>query len=105
MLEADGPDAARRAAQALQADRLDHFYDPRRRIGKAIGPMLGAGQAVVWDVYLFFPTGSRWKESAPSPVDWAHQLDARWADAARYRWEGELTDWLHQATRGHATGD
>jgi len=105
MLPADGPDSARRAGQALQAGHLTHFYDPRRRVGKAIAPRLGAARAVVWDVYLFYPSGSRWEKPAPSPADWAHQLDAAWADAAHYRWEDELTRWLNQATRGHESGD
>ena len=98
MLRGDGPDSARTAAQSLQANHLVHFYDPRRRIGKAFAPRLNAGRAVVWDVYLFFPVGSRWEESAPSPAQWAHQLDATWADAARFRWDEELSRWLHKVT-------
>jgi len=98
MLRADGTDSARRAARALQADHLEHFYDPRRRVGKAISPRLGAGRAVVWDVYLFYPSGRQWEEPAPSPADWAHQLDAKWADGARFRWEENLTHWLHRVT-------
>jgi hypothetical protein len=102
MLHADGPDSTRRASQALQAGHLAHFYDPRRRVGKAVAPRLGAGRAVVWDVYLYFLAGSRWEEPAPSPADWAHQLDAKWADVARFRWEEDLTHWLHRVTEGPA---
>ncbi len=99
MLRGDSLDSARRAAHPLRADRLLHFYDPRRRIGKAIAPNLSAGHAVVWDVYLVFPMGIRWEVSAPSPEDWAHQLDATWADVSRFRWDEDLEDWLQRVTK------
>ncbi len=101
MLRDDSLDTAHRAALDLQADRLVHFHDPRRRVGKAIAPRLNAGRAVVWDVYLYFPVHSRWEDAAPSPEDWAHQLEAEWADVARYRRGDDLTRWLDEVSQSH----
>jgi len=98
ILRTDGPDAAARAAQGLQGDQVCHFYDPRRRIGKAFAPSLGAGGALVWDVYLLFPAGRRWEEAPPPPAEWAHQLDAPWAEPSRFHVEDDLDDWLRRLT-------
>ena len=98
ILRADGPDTASRAALGLPSDRVRHFYDPHRRIGKAFAPSLNAGGALVWDVYLFFPPGSRWEAKPAPPADWAHQLGAPWADASRFRSGKNLDQWLRQVT-------
>ena len=98
ILRADGPGSASRAASALPGDGVRHFYDPRRRIGKAFAPSLRAQGALVWDVYLIFPPGGRWEEAPPPPAEWAHQLDAAWADASRFHTEDDLDHWLRQVT-------
>ena len=97
MLRTDNAAAAEAQAASLQHDRLQHFRDPHRRAGKAIGGMLGAGGAVVWDTYLLFPREAEWKEGPPSPIQWAHQLSATWADPARFRWRDDLAIWLREA--------
>lgn len=94
VLPGDGAGAAVGQSEALRDESLRHFYDPRRRVGKALAPGLGAGRAVVWDTYLYFPSGVQWDDLPPLPEDWAHQLGAAWADPARFRSKGGLLDWL-----------
>lgn len=97
MLPADGLETAAGQAGALHADGLRHFHDPRRRVGKALAPTVGADRAVVWDTYLFFHPDALWADSPPPPEDWAHQLHAAWADPGRHRWGDTLLTWLQQA--------
>jgi len=78
---------------------LHHFHDPRRRIGKAFALVLGAGGALVWDVYLAFHPGSNWEREPPSPADWAHQLHAAWAAPERFRAKEDLEGWLRRAVK------
>lgn len=96
MRRTDSVEAAGEMAASLHHERLTHFHDPRRRAGKAFGPTLQTGGAVVWDSYLFFPPGATWDEEAPRPTDWAHQLTSGWADPTRYRWKDELIAWMRR---------
>ncbi len=96
MRPADGVQVAGAQTGALVADRLIHFHDPRRRAGKALASAVGAGRSVVWDTYLFFAPGVRWEQTPPAPEDWAHQLDAPWAEAERFRQGDQLSEWLRQ---------
>lgn len=100
MLPGDGAEVAAAQANALPTGSVAHFYDPRRRSGKALSSVVGAGRSVVWDTYLWFAPGVEWGQAPPAPEDWAHQLDAAWADPDRFRWDDELTAWLRQAA-GH----
>lgn len=97
MLRTDSAGAVEEIAASMRHENLVHFHDPRRRAGKAFGPVLNAGGAVVWDSYLLFPSGMTWNEAPPIPADWAHQLRSAWADPARFRWKDDLTDWLQAA--------
>jgi hypothetical protein len=105
MLRTDSLAAAEAEAAALSHSRLQHFHDPRRRLGKAIGGALGTGRAVVWDTYLFYAPRATWIDEPPPPIDWAHQVRAGWADPARFRWKDDLTTWLEEVVSGIAGGD
>jgi hypothetical protein len=94
---ADGSAAAGHASRKIAGGGLYHLHDPRRRIGKAYAAWLGAGGALVWDVYLIFPAGERWEATPPPPLDWAHQLGAAWAPPGRYHADDDLQHWLRQA--------
>ena len=63
-----------------------------RHLGKIIAESLGVSNAIVWDTYLFYDKGSEWKERAPTPLDWAHQLDDPWADPSHFAW-GDYIGW------------
>jgi hypothetical protein len=103
MLRTDSAGAAEEIAASIHHERLTHFHDPRRRVGKAFGPTLQTGGAVVWDSYLAFRPGVTWDEAPPFPADWAHQLRSAWADPARFRWKDDLTAWLREAATRAAT--
>ena len=84
MLPGDCENAARSATALIPDARASHYYDPDRRVGRALASRMGGEGKVAWDIYLFFPPGITWKDEAPLPVDWVHQLgDAAWADPAR----------------------
>lgn len=86
MLAADSLEAARGSARALQALGLQHFYDPRRMIGRAVARSLGGEGEVAWDMYLLYGRTAVWGRRPPAPLAWVHQLDgAPWACVARYR--------------------
>jgi hypothetical protein len=100
MLARDNLEAARRAAGSLVDERVRHFHDPRRRVGKAFGRPLGSGGAVVWDSYMLFDRVTRWDDAPPPPAEWAHQLHAPWADRTRFRSAEALAAWLEGAIGG-----
>ena len=82
MLPLDNRLTARWQAGKIADARVRHFYDPHRRVGKALGDSLGAPGKPWWDVYLFYAAGSEWGDQPPTPIRWAHQLSDTWADPA-----------------------
>ena len=48
--------------------------------GKAFAGSLGHKDKVAWDIYLFYPEKSMWKELPPQPEAYMHQLRDSWAD-------------------------
>ena len=56
------------------------FWDPRQLAGKAFAGSLGHGGKVAWDIYLFYPAKSVWRERPPHPEVFMHQLRNSWAD-------------------------
>jgi hypothetical protein len=81
MLPFDGEAAAHNAAARLIGEdpRVRHFFDPKVRSGEAISATLG-WDSVAWDIYLFFPPGSEWKDRPPQPAGFVHQLGSHAAD-------------------------
>lgn len=75
VLQGDGIEAARRAADDMIADpRVRHFYDPANRSGQAISRSLGWKWVTAWDIYLFYEKGAEWRAELPTPTHWMHQL-------------------------------
>lgn len=97
MLPLDSQFTAQRQAAKIADARVRHFYDPHRRVGKALGEVLGAPGKPWWDVYLFHPAGSEWDDQPPSPVRWAHQLSDTWADPAHRHRGDDLIEQLRKA--------
>ena len=81
MLPLDNLIAAKASARILHDPRVFQFHDPKKRVGKSIAQSLGGQEAVAWDIYLFYASGSEWQGNVPSPIHWAHQLSpSGWAD-------------------------
>lgn len=90
MLAADNEEAANRSARIFRGSQAQQFHDANQSLGKIIAESLGVRNAIAWDTYLFYDKGSEWKEYAPAPLDWAHQLDAPWADPDHFAWGDNL---------------
>ena len=84
MLPVDNRWSVRRRVAEMSDPRARHFHDPRRRAGRALAASLGAPGKILWDAYLLYPQGAVWDATPPAPADWAHQLDADWAERARH---------------------
>jgi hypothetical protein len=84
-LAADSREAAARSAGIFKDSRVCQFYDPQQLSGRAVADSLGWQGRIAWDIYLFYTAGSKWNDTAPSPVDWVHQLEDQWADSDRLR--------------------
>jgi hypothetical protein len=94
MLPLDNRFTAQRQAGKIADARVRHFYDPHRRVARALGDSLGAPGKPWWDVYLFYAAGSEWHDQPPSPVRWAHQLSDTWADPAHCHRGDDLIEQL-----------
>ena len=100
MLPLDNAITAGCLARTIRDPRVHHFDDPQKRAGAAVATSLGATGKVAWDIYLFYPPGSRWQNGLPAPAAWAHQLQgSSWADPLHYN-HGE--DLVRQLTIGLA---
>src|SRR4030067_423346 len=99
MLEADNVAAAENASCRFPAlSTVQHFHDPHRRVGSAVALSMGAPDKVAWDFYLLYPNGLQWKQVAPTPAAWFHQLqDEAWAGPAPYRGDNALGPSIRQA--------
>lgn len=92
MLSSDNRRAAEDAASIFDPHpHVAQFHDPNRLVGDAVAASIGAPGHTAWDMYLFYDPGAKWKEDAPQPVDWAHQLgQAEWADHEKFEWGESL---------------
>ncbi len=97
MLSGDDPESARAASESYTDDRVEHRWDPERRLGALFARRLGL-QGVAWDVYLLYAAGFVWHDDdPPEPTFWMHQLPmAAGADEARL---------LHPESLYHAVAD
>jgi hypothetical protein len=99
MLSDDTRAAAEPSTRIIDDLRVRHFHDPERRSGKAIAKSLGSEDAIAWDTYLFYASGSEWTDGPPAPIDWMHQLPSSWADPARFHTGDDLVEELHKAMK------
>jgi hypothetical protein len=93
MIDSDAESTAIVTAQSIDDDRVQHFYDPDRLVGKAIGQRLGERDVIAWDMYMFFSVRSLWRFRPPMPIAWAHQMGDQWPE--HYRWEDDLVKELN----------
>ena len=80
MMESDNYEAARKAVSKFKDERVKQFFDPNQLAGKAFAGSFGHNDKVAWDIYLFYPAKSMWKELPPPPEAYMHQLRDSWAD-------------------------
>ena len=99
ILPGDTEVTARESASMFNDPRVRHFYDPEKRLGKAIARSLNWEVGVAWDIYLFYAKGSEWVEDPPPPTDWMHQLSDNWTDRAHFRFGDALVEELHKTMR------
>lgn len=99
MLADDGPIAAEEAASSFpSASGIAHFHDPKRLVGQCVAELLGASGTVAWDFYLLYRPSAEWKDVAPAPASWFHQLgDEAWASQEHFRWGSDLAGALGPA--------
>lgn len=76
VLEADGEDAAEKAANEA-VPGATHYWDGERRLSDEVGAVLELarlGRRRAWDLYLVYPPGLRITDGLPAPSSWLHQL-------------------------------
>jgi hypothetical protein len=96
MLSADNPSAAEEASSIFEPfPHVHQYHDPHRHVGKAVAASIGAPDHIAWDMYLLYPPDNQWQQTAPTPLDWVHQLGQEmWADRSRFRWGEKLAEAL-----------
>jgi len=90
ILEKDTFDAALPSVMVLKDDRVDHFYDSNKTVGKTIANSVGWEGYVAWDIYLFYGPTVKWAKAPPKPDFWMHQLSDDWAKNDKYRTGDDL---------------
>jgi hypothetical protein len=94
MLPNDSIETAANAAKPFTDSRANHFFDPEKRVGKAVANSLNWEGRIAWDIYLYYGRGQEWSDLPPSPINYYHQLTNDWADRDHYRVENDLTESL-----------
>ncbi len=82
------------SVKALSDDRINHFYDRHKTVGKTIANSVGWNGNVAWDIYLFYGPTVKWIEAPPKPEFWMHQLTDDWAEKDQYRTGDDLKNEL-----------
>lgn len=85
MLEKDTVDAASPSVNFLNDNRIHHFFDNNKNVGKAIANSVGWAGRIAWDIYLFYKPSTKWSGTPPKPNYWMHQLSAFWTTRGKYR--------------------
>jgi hypothetical protein len=99
MMESDNHETARKAVSKFKDERVRQFFDPNQLAGKAFAGSLGHNDRVAWDMYLFYPAKSMWKELPPQPEAYMHQLRDGWPDQSYLFEKGQLRVKLTQTMK------
>lgn len=76
MLSTDVCEAAEERERIFSDQRVQHYWDPDRTLGRLISRSLNMKTSIAWDVYLIYPPDHVWDaEFPPMPASWMHQLD------------------------------
>lgn len=98
ILDKDSYEAAIPSVKVLNDNRINHYYDQNKMVGKAIANSVGWGGNIAWDIYLFYDRFVEWKGTAPGPRYWMHQLTDEWATKSTYRTGDDLRRELATST-------
>lgn len=76
MLGSDNREAAVDSLDDWEDPRYKIYWDGEREIGRAYGKTLEMtnSRAIAWDVYFLYDGDAKWKDGAPKPTYWMHQL-------------------------------
>ena len=76
VLREDDRRAAVKSIANITDERVQHFWDPDKNLGLALGKSvtLPRGRKLAWDVYFVFDSKSEWGDEPPVPALWMHQL-------------------------------
>ena len=75
ILQDDSPAAAVEARVLVSDPRATHYWDADGRLPKLFHSVLQLpAEWPAWDVYLLYPPGVTWRDEAPPPSYWEHQL-------------------------------
>ena len=76
MLPADEIQAAIAQEASFQDERVNHYWDGERALGRLVSQTLKLAAPVAWDIYLLYSPGTMWKsEQLRAPEFWMHQLE------------------------------
>ena len=90
ILDKDSYEAAVPSVNVLNDERIHHYYDQNQAVGRAIATSVGWVGNIAWDIYLLYDPFVEWKETAPGPRYWMHQLKDEWATKSTYRTGDDL---------------
>ena len=79
-MSGDTYEAGQKAVKRFKDQRVKQFYDPQQLSGRAFAMSLGHRDKVAWDIYLFYPRGTMWRDPLPPPQAYMHQLRESWID-------------------------
>jgi hypothetical protein len=78
------------ATKQIPDGRVSYFWDGKGELGQVYSRVLQIPEGkTAWDVYLAFDSNPEWKESAPVPNYWQHQLWALWDVAPERRFDAD----------------
>jgi hypothetical protein len=104
ILGGDQESSVSSATKQIPDGRVSYFWDSKGELGQGYSRVLQVPEGkTAWDVYLVFDRNPEWKESAPVPNYWMHQLWALWDVAPERRFDadklaGEVKRFLQPAT-------
>ena len=67
--------AANAQQEIFQDNRVQHYWDAEKTLGKAVADSMLSNTPIAWDIYLLFQPGTEWNSlKFPVPDFWMHQL-------------------------------
>jgi hypothetical protein len=62
--------------ELFQDNRVQHYWDADKVLGKIIADSLLENTPIAWNIYMLYQPGAKWNsENFPSPDFWMHQLE------------------------------
>ncbi len=75
VLDGDDRDAACDSSRIFEGAGVRQFWDPEHSLVLAVRDTVAiAPSPIAWDIYCFYEPVASFATSAPSPIEWCHQL-------------------------------